>query len=118
MEHFSNEFCQIDLYDQYAILTINENVEFSLGRASILRDKLKKHYESKSFIMISHRKFEHKVSPEIYKQGVLDNMKGLAIVSSSDKERDKAILEQPLYGKSFAFFSTLEEAKAWAKSFF
>lgn len=118
MEHFSNDFFQVDLYDQYAILTIHENVDFSLNRASILRDKLKKHYESKGFIMISHRKFEHKTSPEIYKQGVLDNMKGLAIVSSKTKERDKAILEQPLFGKSFAFFSTLEEAKAWAKSFF
>ncbi|WP_438423298.1 hypothetical protein [Aquimarina macrocephali] len=118
MEHFSNEFCKIDLYDQYVILTINENVNFTLNKASILRDKLRKHYETEGFVMISHRKFEHKVSPEIYKQGLLNNMRGLAIVSSNDKERDKAIMEQPLYGKSFAFFNTLEEAKSWAKSFF
>ncbi|PKV50949.1 hypothetical protein ATE84_3018 [Aquimarina sp. MAR_2010_214] len=118
MEHFINDFCQIELYDQYAILTINENVDFTINKASILRNKLRQHYEAKDFIMISHRKFEHKVSPDIYKQGLLNNMIGLAIVSSNDKERDKATIEQPLYGKSFAFFNTLEEAKSWAKSFF
>jgi hypothetical protein len=118
MEHFSNEFCQIFLYDQYAILIISKNVDFTLDKASIIRNKLREYYNTKSFIMISYRKFKHNVSPDVYQQGGLSNMKGLAIVSSSNDERDKAFTEQSLYGKSFAFFNTIEEAKFWAKSFF
>lgn len=118
MEHFTNKFCELELHDKYAILTVNENVDFTLDKASIIRQKLRDYYKSKKFIMISQRKYPHKISTEIYKKGQLENMKGLAIVSSNNKERDKAIIEQPLYGKSFTFFSTLEEAKSWAKSFF
>lgn len=118
MEHFTNEFCELELHDKYAILTVNENVDFTLHKAFIVREVLHDYYRSKGFIMISHRKYPHKISAEIYKKGQLENMKGLAIVSSNNKERDKAIIEQPLYGKSFTFFSTLEEAKSWAKSFF
>ncbi len=118
MKHFSNEFCQMQLYDQFVVLTINENVEFTLEKASIIRDKLLQYYKSKNFVLISHRKHKHNVYPEIYKQGQLNNMKGLAVVSSHDEERDKAIIEQPLYGKSFVFFSCLEDAKSWAKGYF
>lgn len=118
MEHFTNKFCELELHDKYAILTVNENVDFTLDKASIIRQKLRDYYKSKYFIMISHRKYPHKISTEVYKKGQLESMKGLAIVSSDNKERDKAIIEQPLYGKSFTFFSTLEEAKSWAKSFF
>ncbi|WP_103865614.1 MULTISPECIES: hypothetical protein [Aquimarina] len=118
MERFSYEFCQIELHDQYAILTIDENVNFTLSKASIIRDRLRKFYKSRDFIMISYRKFDHKVSPDIYTKGLLPNMKGLAIVSHNNKERDNAIIEQPLYGKPFVFYNSLEEAKSWAESFF
>ncbi|MDY8136322.1 hypothetical protein [Aquimarina sp. 2201CG5-10] len=118
MEPYSNEFCQMELYDRYTILIINENVNFTLEKATILRDKLRDYYKSKDFVMISYRKYKHDVSIDIYKQGQLPNMKGLAIVSSSDEERDKAIMEQPLYGKSFAFFNNLEGAKSWAEGYF
>ncbi|GGX15949.1 hypothetical protein [Aquimarina muelleri] len=118
MEHFTNEFCEIELHDKYSILTINENIDFTLNKASIIREKLRSYYKSKDFIMISYRKHQHKVSAEVYKKGQLENMKGLAIVSNNNKEREKAIIEQPLYDKSFTFFSTIEEAKSWAKSFF
>ncbi|WP_062059336.1 hypothetical protein [Aquimarina longa] len=118
MEHYVTEFCEIELYTQYVIITINEDVNFTLNEASIIRDKLRSYYKSNDFIMISHRKYHYDFSSEVYKKGQLNNMKGLAIVSSSDTERDKAIIEQPLYGKSFTFFSTIEEAKSWAESFF
>ncbi|MEW7291786.1 hypothetical protein [Aquimarina sp. 2304DJ70-9] len=118
MEHFSNEFCQMQLYDQFVILTLNENVDFNLDKASVIRDKLRKHYKSADFLMISHRKYTIHVAPDIYKQGQLPNMKGLAIVSSNTKERDNAIIEQQLYGKSFTFFNNLEDAKSWAECYF
>ncbi|MBQ0733076.1 hypothetical protein [Aquimarina celericrescens] len=118
MEDFSNEFCQMQLYERFVVLTVNENVNFTLEKASVVRNKLSSYYESADFLMISYRKHKHKVSPEIYKQGLLPNMKGLAVVSSNDEERDQAIIEQPLYEKSFVFFSCLEDAKSWAKGYF
>ncbi len=118
MEHFSNEFCQMQLYDRFVILVINENVTLTLEKASKVRQKLREYYKSQDFLMISHRKYDHDVSPEVYKQGQLDNMKGLAIVSNSEKERDRAISEQPLYDRSFVFFTCLEEAKSWAEGYF
>ena len=118
MKHFSNEFCQMELHDQFVILTINENVDLTLDRASIIRDKLREHYKAQDFLMISYRKFKHNVSTDIYKQGQLSNMKGLAIVSEDDEVRNKAIMEQELYGKSFVFFSCVDEAISWAEAYF
>ena len=118
MNHFSNEFCQMELYDRYVVLTINENVDLTLDKASILRDKLKEHYKSKDFVLISHRKYKHHVSADIYKYGQLTNMKGLAIVSGDNEERERAVIEQQLYGKSFTFFCNLEDAKSWAEGYF
>ncbi|MBQ4822571.1 hypothetical protein [Aquimarina sp. MMG016] len=118
MDVYSNEFCQMELHDRFVIVTMNENVNLTLTEATILRDKLKKYYNSNHFVMISHRKYKHKVCDQVYKQGQLPNMKGLAIVSSDDKERDRAMIEQQLYGKSFTFFEDLEEAKSWAEGYF
>ncbi|GAA4274160.1 hypothetical protein U6A24_21970 [Aquimarina gracilis] len=118
MKHFSNEFCEMQLYDQFVVLTINENIDLTLEKASIIRDKLTKFYKSKDFIMISNRKHKHNVSPQIYKEGQLSNMKGLAIVSTDNEERGKAEIEQSMYGRSFAFFTCLEEAKSWAEGYF
>jgi len=118
MKHFSNEFCEMQLFDRFVILTVNENVDFTLEKASIIRDTLLDFYKSKYFVMITNRKNNHSISPNIYKKGLLDTMKGLAVVSTNDKERERAINEQNLYGGSFAFFTDLEEAKSWAQAYF
>jgi len=118
MEHFSNAFCQMQLYERFVILVMNENITLTLEKAFKVRQKLREYYKSKDFLMISYRKYNHNVSPEVYKQGQLDNMKGLAIVSNDEKQRDKAISEQPLYDRSFVFFNRLEEAKSWAEGYF
>ncbi|WP_109300615.1 hypothetical protein [Aquimarina sp. AU474] len=118
MQHFSNEFCQIEFYDRFVILVINENVNLTLDKASEIRDNLRNHYKSKDFVMITHRKFKHNVNVDVYRQGQLPNMKGLAIVSDDLEERNKAITEQPYYNKSFVFFTCLEEAKSWAEAYF
>ncbi|MEW7277136.1 hypothetical protein ABW636_00905 [Aquimarina sp. 2201CG1-2-11] len=118
MKHFSNEFCELELFEHYVVVTIQENVNFTLEKATVIRDKLRKYYKSKHFILISNRKFNHTVSYDIYKHGALSNMKGIAIVSTNCEERNKALKEQPLYGKSFTFFDSVEDAKSWAETFF
>lgn len=118
MDLFTNDFCRMEMYDQYVVLTLEEHTKFDLNKATIIREQLHSYYTHKNFVLINHRKYEQKISTDIYKHGQLNNMKGLAIVSDNDKERDIALIEQRMYGKSFAFFKTLEEAKSWAEGYF
>ena len=118
MQTFSTDFYSMELYPKYVILTINEEIVLNLQRASVIRQKLSETFKNGEFLMISNRKYKHTVTKEIYDKGYLPNMKGLAIVSKSEEEREKAILEQKLYGKSFAFFTELDDAKSWAESYF
>ena len=108
----------MELYARYVILTIYEEVELNLANASVIRQKLSEAFKDNDFLMISNRKFKHTVTQEVYKKGDLANMKGLAIVSDSEEERQKAINEQRMYSKSFALFRELDDAKSWAESFF
>lgn len=118
MDLFTNDFCQMEMYDQYVVLTLEEHTEFDLKKATVIRQQLNHYYTQKNFVLINHRKYKQKISIDIYKQGQLNNMKGLAIVSDDDKEREIALVEQQMYGKSFVFFRTLEEAKSWAEGYF
>ncbi len=118
MELYSNDFCEIKFYPNFAIITVEKDVVFTLEKASSVRKKLRSFYKNKNFVMITHRKNNHQMSEEVYHHGILDNMKGLAIVSNEKSERDKAMIEQRLFDKSFAFFDTIEEAESWAKAYF
>ncbi|WP_299439398.1 hypothetical protein [uncultured Aquimarina sp.] len=118
MELHTTDFCTIEFYEKFAVITVNKDVILTLNKANSIRKKLRSYYNGQNFIMITNRKNSHEVSTEVYKQGQLSNMKGLAIVSKEKTERDKAIIEQKLFDKSFAFFESLEEAKSWAKSYF
>ncbi|KAA1244745.1 hypothetical protein [Aquimarina sp. RZ0] len=119
MELYNNDFCTMELYDRFVIITNKEGTILTLEKANTIRKKLKNYYGNQSFLMISIRKEANKVLEEVYKQGQLSNMKGIAIVSANNnKERDKAIAEQKLFDKSFVFFDTIDEAKSWAESYF
>ena len=108
----------MELYTRYVILTIYEEVELNLSKALVIRQKLSEEFKDNDFLMISNRKFKHIVTEEVYKKGQLANMKGLAIVSDSEKEREKALYEQKMFNKSFAFFRELDDAKSWAENYF
>ncbi|SEK34176.1 hypothetical protein SAMN04487910_0298 [Aquimarina amphilecti] len=118
MQLHTTDFCSIELFENYVIITVNEGVNLTLDKANIIRKKLRSYYKDQKFLLISNRENNHEVSDDIYKQGQLSNMKAIAIVSKKKTERDKAIIEQKLFDKSFAFFENLEEAKSWAQSYF
>jgi len=118
MKLCATEFYEIELHEQYAVLKLLESKEFTLEKANIIRKELAAFYGKNKFVLINYRKYNFDVSEDIYRQGQLENMKGLAIVSELKTERDKALIEQRLYDKSFAFFDCLEEAISWAKNYF
>ncbi|GAA0722788.1 hypothetical protein GCM10009430_25530 [Aquimarina litoralis] len=118
MQLQTTDFCTIELYEKFAIITVNKGITFTLEKANIIRKELRSFYKDKKFVLISNRLNNHEVSIDVYKQGQLSNMKGLAIVSKEKTDRDKALEEQKLFDKSFVFFDCLEEAKSWAISYF
>ncbi len=118
MELFTNDFCNLELYDRFVIVTVSKDILFTLDKANIIRKKLSSHFKNRNFVLISNRKNNHIISEDVYKEGLLSNMKGLAIVSSEKTERDRATIEQKLFDKSFVFFETIDEAKSWAEAYF
>ena len=112
------DFCDIELYHSYVIITIHKDIDLCLTRASVIRELLQNHFGQTPFVMISNREYKHTVQPEVYRKGQLKNMKGLAIVSTQKTERDQALIDQKMFDKSFAFFHDMETAKSWASDYF
>lgn len=113
-----SEFCELYLYDSYAILRVFENQHLDLKKNEWVRSKYKEHFGNKEFVVVADRRFHHTLDLDIYKNGKMKTKKGLAIVSSMEEGRERALVEQKLFPHSFAFFNKLEDAISWAKHFF
>ncbi|UZO80172.1 hypothetical protein NBT05_14595 [Aquimarina sp. ERC-38] len=112
------DFCKLQFYQNYVILIIAESTVVCSKKATLIRKVLTDHFKTEPFIMINYKKNKHSILPEVYKKGQLKNMKGLAIVSNCEKEREQALLDQQHFHKSFTFFQDIKAAKSWASSYF
>lgn len=112
------EFCELYLYDRYAIFRVFENEHLDLKKNDWVRQQYKNHFGKKEFVVIADRRFHHTLDLEIYKNGKMKNKKGLAVVSHLEEERERAFVEQKLFPHSFTFFNRLEDAISWAENFF
>lgn len=113
-----SDFCELDLYDTYAILCVFEGQHLDLEKNNWIRAKYDEHFGGKEFVVVANRRFHHTIDLNIYKDGKMKNKKGMAIVSTIAEERERALVEQKLFPHSFAFFNSLESAKSWAQHFF
>lgn len=118
IQKIDTDFCELSIYAKYAILKVFENVRYDLEKATIVHQKFQEFFQNKPFVLITERNFKHEVDFSLYKSNTLQNIEGLAIVSANPEERERAVLEQPLFNKSFAFFEQLTEAQNWAEAFF
>src|SRR5690606_25934609 len=112
-----SDFCELYLYDTYSLLRVFENQHIDLKKNDWIRANYKEHFGNKPFVVIADRRYQHTIDLDIYKNGKMKNKKGMAIVSTLEEERERALVEQKLFPHSFAFFENLENALAWAKSF-
>ncbi|MDN3723599.1 hypothetical protein QRD02_04335 [Aequorivita sp. SDUM287046] len=113
-----SDFCELYLYDSYSLLRVFENQHLDLKKNDWIRESYKEHFGNKPFVVIADRRYPHTIDLDIYKNGKMKNKIGLAIVSSLEEERERAIVEQKLFPYSFAFFDNMENARAWAEGFF
>jgi len=112
-----SDFCDLYLYDTYSLLRVFENQHLDLKKNDWIREQYKEHFGKKPFVVIADRRYFHTIDLDIYKNGKMKNKKGLAIVSTSEDEKERAFVEQKLFPHSFAFFDNMENALAWAMSF-
>lgn len=112
-----SDFCELYLYDTYSILRVFENQHIDTEKNDWIRANYKAHFGNRPFVVIADRRYPHTIDLGIYKNGKMRNKKGMAIVSTREAEKERALVEQKLFPHSFAFFEHLENARAWAQSF-
>ncbi len=115
---YIRECCDLELFENHAILRIFEQQKLSAENGKALQNKFKEHFGNREFILIKDRKFHYELNFEFYKKTLPKNLIGIAIVSKNQNERERAIEEQQHFDQSFAFFEELEDAIAWSNSFF
>lgn len=118
LKEYTTDFCNLSIYDRYAIFKMFENSILDNEHFTFVSKKLKKHYNNNPFVLIADRTFHYKIDFSVYKKRNLKNIKGYAIVSTKEEEKDRALKEQPFFKNSFALFENLDDAQSWAESFF
>ncbi|MEW7290082.1 hypothetical protein [Aquimarina sp. 2304DJ70-9] len=111
-------YCNLTFKESHAILVMHDGSAVTIETAGEITKHLEDYYNGKNFIFITHRKFPHDIDLNVYKEKILKNMIGFAIVSSNPDEIKRALQEQPLWNEAFTFFTSLDEAENWARSFF
>ncbi|MAT89503.1 MAG: hypothetical protein CMC35_02320 [Flavobacteriaceae bacterium] len=117
LQHLT-DFCELHLFDRYAILKTFENQLMDSKKVKALQKMFAAHFKASEFVLISDRSHQYQIDLNIYKGPKIPTLKGVAVVSKTPGERDRALQEQSLYDNSFAFFENLDDAVQWAKAFF
>lgn len=102
--------------DKYVIAEAYEGVTIDNDRVNETLKIIFDHYKGKDFTLISHRKNQYTVDIDVYNQKMMKKLIALAIVSGDNSVKEKAVVEQLAFNKSFAFFENLEDAIGWAES--
>lgn len=117
MEITDIPFCKLKLTEKFAIINVNDGIIFNLEKAAIIRNHLKAFYKKDKFVLISLRENTYVIDERILFEDVIENMQGWCIVSKNPYDKKKAIKEQSLFPKPYAFFTDLEDAQDWANTF-
>lgn len=113
------ELIDIDLefYDGIVISVVKEDVVFQLAHVEQILRICNEVFEGKDYVYISNRNNNYNVNPTIYFE--LKNVKsllGIGIVSERHEALKVASFEKQFSPVPFDIFSTMEEARAWAKT--
>lgn len=108
---------RVDIYNNFMVATLNEGITLTLERAFELIGISEIHFRNRDFVYITTRKNSYAVDPTMYSQiFLLENLKGIAIVSTKDIDAHNIKIEKHFYKKPMQLFGTLEEAKSWANN--
>ncbi len=108
---------KVTVYDNYMVAILNEGITLTLERAFELVGISEIHFRYRPFVYITIRKNSYAVDPTLYTQiFLLENLKGIAIVSDKEVDAHNIIIEKHFFKKPMTLHKTLHEAVSWAQS--
>lgn len=114
MTKYNLDFCQLELYDDYALAVMHEGIVVDKENNAILVEIAEKHFKDIPFIYITHRLNSYSVDPNVYtKTAQIKSLKGFAIVSKDPIQKAHATYEKKFFNKELRHFNTLKAALKW-----
>lgn len=111
------DFSEMQVYDDYLIVIINEGLTVMPKHNEILVNVVDTYYRKKNFVYISYRIHSYSVNPATYLDtSKIQNLVGFAVVSKDYKAKSNVEVEKLFFTKPFESFSDLDEAISWSKT--
>lgn len=110
------DYTILNFYDNYVVSRVREGAIISGEEIKDLVNRCSNFYEDRDFVYISKRVTNYNVDPTIYLNlDKVENLAGIAIVSSKVSSLKMANFEQKFSKVPFNIFLELEEALEWRK---
>ncbi|MBO3098088.1 hypothetical protein [Gelidibacter pelagius] len=111
------DFCEMQIYDDYVIVIINEGITISPKHNIELNNVVETYFRNTKFVYISHRINSYAVDPATYfETSKIKNLKGFAVVSKDYKAKSNAEVEKLFLNKPLEIFDDLNKAISWKDS--
>ncbi|WP_407139734.1 hypothetical protein [Aquimarina sp. 2-A2] len=95
---------------------MNDVKRFTVENSKQLLADIAKHYGRKKYVFISQRNYEIDVEEGAYRLVDPKRMLGFAFVSNNKQTLEEAKKEQGWFDNSYGYFSSVDEAIAWAET--
>lgn len=111
------DFCEIEIHDDYIIVTMNEGLTVLPKHNAVLVHVVDTYFRNREFVYITHRINSYAVDPTTYfETSKISNLRGFAVVSKGYKAKANAEVEMLFFTKPYKIFDDLEEATQWAET--
>ncbi|TXE05964.1 hypothetical protein ES711_14085 [Gelidibacter salicanalis] len=111
------DFCDIEIYEDYVVVMINEGVTVMPKHNTILINIVDTYFRHREFVYITHRVNSYAVDPSIYLEtSKIKNLRVFVVVSKDYKAKANAEVEMLFFNKPFKIFDDFQDAKDWAEA--
>ncbi len=116
LEKRTFDFGEVELYDYYLIIVVNEGETILEAHNRILEDLAEEFYSDTPFYYVTHRKYPYAVDPTVYKQtSKIRNLAAFVVVTNESIGSAFTKIEEIFLTKPLKVFDNLELALAWVK---
>ncbi|SDR74015.1 hypothetical protein [Gramella sp. MAR_2010_147] len=108
-------FTNLVFYESMVISTIKEDLIIEKEHIEKLREICISHFKDRSFVYITHRKYNYNVNPVVYIDLIqINKLKGIAVISDKIEKLKTANFEKNFSPVPYELFQNKEEAIIWA----
>tara|TARA_B000000460_G_C21519702_1_gene395186 strand:+ start:1511 stop:1885 length:375 start_codon:yes stop_codon:yes gene_type:complete len=113
--YLNYDFFSAEIHKDFIISSIKEGVILSEEKLNKIFELFDIYYHNTKFVSIAHREFDYTVDPNLLRSKKHPNLKGIAVVCTSDSSRNIAEFERKFYPGHYEIFDTLDASITWAK---